>query len=61
LLVDPLDVDDIAEAIRRLIEDGQLRSQLVRLGRDRLLEFDWGETASRVAAVLEAAAGQGRG
>jgi glycosyltransferase involved in cell wall biosynthesis len=61
LLVDPLDVDDIAEAIQRLIEDGQLRSQLVRLGRDRLLEFDWGQAASRVAAVLEAAAGQGRG
>jgi glycosyltransferase involved in cell wall biosynthesis len=61
LLVDPLDVDDIAEAIRRLIEDRQLRSRLIQLGRDRLPEFDWDIAASRVVKVMEAAAGQPMG
>jgi len=61
LLVDPLDVDDIAEAIRRLIEEGQLRSRLIQLGRDRLPEFDWDIAASSVVEVLEAAAGQPMG
>ncbi len=58
LLVDPLDVEEIARAILRLIEDQQLRSELVRLGRDRLTQFDWDLGARRVIAVLEAAAGQ---
>jgi glycosyltransferase involved in cell wall biosynthesis len=59
LLVDPLDVEEIAGAMLRVIEDGQLRSELVRLGRDRLREFDWGVTASRVLEVLLDAADQG--
>ncbi|HUS70198.1 MAG TPA: glycosyltransferase family 1 protein [Anaerolineae bacterium] len=61
LLVDPLDVEEIAGAILRVIEDEQLRSELLRLGRDRLAEFDWDIAVSRVVEVLEAAAGQALG
>ncbi len=58
LLVDPLDVEEIAGAALRVIEDGELRSELVRRGRDRLRAFDWGVTASRVLDVLLEVAGQ---
>ena len=53
LLVDPLSVEEIAQAVQRIIEDGQLRSDLVRRGRQRLEEFDWRKTAQAVLGVLE--------
>ena len=59
LLVDPLNVEEIAGAILRVIEDEQLRAELVRLGRDRLRDFDWGVTAAKVLEVLSEAADQG--
>lgn len=53
LLVDPLSVEEIAQAVQRIIEDGELRSDLVRRGRQRLEEFDWRKTAQAVLGVLE--------
>ena len=53
LLVDPLSVDEIAEAVLRLVRDQNLRAQLVRVGYERLQDFDWGHTAAKVLAVLE--------
>lgn len=53
LLVDPFAVDEIAEAILKLIHDRGLRTELVRRGHERLSEFDWGNTAARVLGVLE--------
>lgn len=58
LLVDPLEVDEIAEAILQLLHDPELRSELVERGYERLKEFDWKETAAKVQGVLEEA---GRG
>jgi len=58
LLVDPLDVEDIADAIHRLIRDTQLRSRNVQRGYERVGEFHWEKTASRVLEVLEETARQ---
>jgi glycosyltransferase involved in cell wall biosynthesis len=59
VLVDPLDVGEIARAIARVIEDETLRAELVELGRDRLREFDWGNTAGSVLQVLQEAGSVG--
>jgi glycosyltransferase involved in cell wall biosynthesis len=61
LLVDPLDVEDIAAAISRVLEDGDLRSELVDLGRQRLRAFDWQATAQGTRRVLQEAGAQGAG
>jgi glycosyltransferase involved in cell wall biosynthesis len=53
LLVDPLSVDEIAEAIFELIHDQRLRVELVQRGYERLREFDWQDTAEKVLEVLE--------
>jgi glycosyltransferase involved in cell wall biosynthesis len=58
LLVDPLNVEEIADGVHRLIQDEQLRSRKVEQGYKRVREFDWAKTASRVLEVLEEAARQ---
>lgn len=52
LLVDPRDEEAIAEGIRRLVEDGDLRSRLRERGLVRAQDFRWEETARRTAEVL---------
>lgn len=53
LLVDPLDVADIAAGLRRLLVDDALRAQLVQQGRNNLRRFAWERTAQQVAGVLD--------
>ncbi|HVS29206.1 MAG TPA: glycosyltransferase family 1 protein [Solirubrobacteraceae bacterium] len=50
---DPLDVADIARAIRSVLEDPARRSELVRLGRARAAELSWERTAAATAAVYQ--------
>jgi len=52
-LVDPLDVDAIAEAIRSVIEDDALRMRLCAAGLARAREFTWEATARRTLAVYD--------
>lgn len=47
LLVDPVDCDALAGAMRRLHDDPELRERLARTGNARVSEFSW----SRVAAA----------
>lgn len=56
ILVDPFDVDDIAQAIERVISDSNLRSHLRAKGLERARLFDWRETARQTLAVYEKAA-----
>ncbi len=56
VLVDPTDVEGIAEGIRRLTEDGALRDTLRRKGLERARQFSWDKTARRTWAVLQSAA-----
>jgi glycosyltransferase involved in cell wall biosynthesis len=56
LLFDPLDIGAIADAIRRLFLDDELRTDLVTRGRRRLADFSWERTARTYRAVYRAAA-----
>jgi glycosyltransferase involved in cell wall biosynthesis len=56
LLVDPEDVDDIAEALIRVLSCDRLRDHLRDAGRRRLPLFSWERCARTAAAALEAAA-----
>ncbi|MGA8212333.1 MAG: glycosyltransferase family 1 protein [Candidatus Sulfotelmatobacter sp.] len=53
ILIDPLRVEDIADAIRRLVEDSVLRQRLREKGLMRAKKFSWHETARRTSEVLE--------
>jgi glycosyltransferase involved in cell wall biosynthesis len=58
LLVDPLDVDAIAGAILRLLDDRALAAELGSAARARSSAFTWERSADLVAAIQdEAAAG----
>ena len=61
LMVDPNDVDAIAEGLVRLFGEPDLRERLVAAGRDRLATFSWERTAGATAEVLRAAAGRSAG
>jgi len=52
LLVDPLDVDDIAAAMGRLAADGDLRKRLRELGRRQAARFTWDAAAAQTLAAL---------
>jgi len=57
LLVDPLDVEEIAHGLSRLTEDGALRSELVRRGQERVRRrFNWEVCATSTWEVLRQAA-----
>jgi glycosyltransferase involved in cell wall biosynthesis len=55
LLVDPGEVDSIADGLERLLRDTDLREQLSRAGTARAAGFTWPETASKTAEVLHQA------
>ena len=53
LLVDPFDVDAIAAALKRVINDPALRNELSSKGRQRAEVFNWRETARKTLAVYQ--------
>jgi glycosyltransferase involved in cell wall biosynthesis len=57
ILVNPVDVEEIAEGIRRLVQDSTLRLQLCERGLQRASQFTWEKTALKTAQVLEWATG----
>jgi glycosyltransferase involved in cell wall biosynthesis len=57
LLVDPSDVESIADGLRRLSEDEALRKRLAEAGPPRAAGFTWEAAARRTAQVLRRAAG----
>jgi glycosyltransferase involved in cell wall biosynthesis len=54
ILVDPEDVDSIADGIRRIVIDHELRRHLVEAGSRRASEFSWEKCAQETLQVLEA-------
>lgn len=56
LLFDPFTVETIADAVRRMATDDQLRAELVRKGEQRLRDFSWERTAKAYRAVYRRAA-----
>lgn len=53
LVVDPLSEDEIADGIRRMIEQNGLREQLAALGRERASSFTWDTAASQTWAAYK--------
>jgi glycosyltransferase involved in cell wall biosynthesis len=60
LLVDPLDTDRMTTALKRIVEDQDLRSRLREAGFENVKRFTWDRTASQVMQTLTAAM-DGRG
>lgn len=56
LLVDPTDIDAIADAMLRLSRDEELRQQLIAAGYENVKRFSWEKAAQETLAVLEEAA-----
>jgi glycosyltransferase involved in cell wall biosynthesis len=52
-LVDPTDVDAIADGLRRLLTDDGLRADLIARGYANLRRFSWERAAREVLGVLE--------
>jgi glycosyltransferase involved in cell wall biosynthesis len=53
ILVDPLNTDALAHAMRVVIDDEPQRLELIKRGFANLQRFDWRVTANQVLAVLE--------
>jgi len=56
LLVDPHDVDAIADAMMRVLTDEALRAELARRGLENVKRFSWEKCARETLAVLESVA-----
>jgi alpha-1,3-rhamnosyl/mannosyltransferase len=56
LYFDPLDVDSMADALRRVVTDSELRLELVRKGQAREAEFSWRRSAEQTLAVYRQSA-----
>jgi glycosyltransferase involved in cell wall biosynthesis len=57
LLVDPTNVEAIADAMLRLSQDEALRQQLIAAGHANVARFSWEKAALETLTVLEEAAG----
>jgi len=55
LLVDPLSVDSIKNAMERIDKDGQLRQLLIQKGKQRSEQFTWMNTSKGVWESIEKA------
>jgi glycosyltransferase involved in cell wall biosynthesis len=53
LLVDPYSADEIGDAMRRVLTDGALRSDLSARGLARAREFSWERAAERVRRIYD--------
>ena len=51
LLVDPYDIDDLARAIRTMINDADLRRELSRRGTARAAEFSVARYRERIGSL----------
>lgn len=57
LFVDPMDVEDIAAGIQRILTDAPMRVALVERGLRQVERFSWARAARETLAVLEEAGG----
>ncbi len=58
LLVDPQDVDSIAQALERVLVDQALRERMAEEGSKRSQSFTWERTARETLATYQEAAGK---
>jgi glycosyltransferase involved in cell wall biosynthesis len=53
VLVEPEEVESIADGMRRVVMDRGLREQLIGVGRERVKAFSWKKCARETLDVLE--------
>ncbi len=54
LLVDPINIQEIKNAILKLVNDDQLREQLGQQGRERAVtKFDWEKQAAKIVDLIK--------
>jgi glycosyltransferase involved in cell wall biosynthesis len=53
VLVDPEDVESIADGMRRVVSNQNLRQQLISVGRERVKDFSWKKCAKETMTVFE--------
>lgn len=53
ILVDPMSVQAIADAMRNLIDSPELREAIIQRGLARARQFDWSSTAAKTHAVYQ--------
>ncbi|MDD3875334.1 MAG: glycosyltransferase family 1 protein [Bacteroidales bacterium] len=56
ILIDPYDIDDITNAMKRISTDEFLRQQLIAKGHERKKMFSWNKTAAKLWDCIEKAA-----
>ena len=52
LIVDPDDINALADAILRVLSDNHLRTSLVAKGYERIRQFSWDKTAERILEII---------
>jgi glycosyltransferase involved in cell wall biosynthesis len=53
ILVEPTDIDSIADGMLRVLGDSELRAQLIHAGKERVKEFSWEKCCDETISVLE--------
>ncbi|KAB2880344.1 glycosyltransferase family 4 protein [bacterium] len=53
LLVDPLNVDELAGAISKILQDPSLKRQLIQAGKERVNFFSWIKCVTETLSVLQ--------
>lgn len=56
VLIDPDNVDDLAESIQRVLDDSALRTALVQKGHERVKMFSWERAVRQTLEVIQASA-----
>jgi glycosyltransferase involved in cell wall biosynthesis len=51
LLVEPNDVDALADALERALTESELRAQLVARGREQVRKFPWARALDELVAL----------
>ncbi|MDQ7026035.1 MAG: glycosyltransferase family 1 protein [Anaerolineae bacterium] len=51
LLVNPLDVEEIAHAIQRILDDSQLKATLIQRGLEQVKHFTWEKSAKQLKQI----------
>lgn len=57
LLINPLDVEDIAYAIKKLMKDEALRNSLIQKGQKRSRDFSWKKSAEKLLDIYREVGG----
>ncbi len=53
IVFDPYNVNDLVFQLKRLIEDENLRNDLIKKGNARLLDFDWKNSCNQLLDIFK--------